>query len=149
MQVTDKIRSVLDYKGREAFCVDPEASVYDALEIMAERGVGALLVMSKGTLIGLISERDYARKIILKGRASRETRVVDIMSRPVVCVSPEDTVDECMRLMTANRIRHLPVTLGDHIEGVISIGDMVNWILTAQAETIDHLNQYIAGTYPG
>ena len=149
MQVTDSIRSVLDYKGHEVFTVDPEASVYEALEIMAEKGIGALLVMKGGKLTGLVSERDYARKIILKGRSSRETRVEDIMSNPVVCASPEDTVDECMRLMTVNRIRHVPVALGGHVEGVISIGDMVNWIITAQSETIDHLSNYIAGTYPG
>ena len=149
MQVTDNIRSVLDHKGHDAFSIDPGASVFEALEIMADKGIGALLVMSRGRLLGLVSERDYARKIILKGRSSRETRVEDIMSSPVVCVSPDDTVDECMRLMTANRIRHLPVAQGDHVEGVISIGDMVNWILTAQAETIDHLSSYIAGSYPG
>ena len=149
MQVTDSIQSVLDYKGHDAFRVDPRASVYEALKMMADLGVGALLVMNEGRLAGLISERDYARKIVLMGRSSRDTRVEDIMTTPVVCVSPEDTVDESMRLMTINRIRHLPVSQGGQIVGVISIGDLVNWVITAQAETIEHLNHYIAGTYPG
>ena len=148
MEITDKIRSVLDYKGHDVFSVDPQKSVYEALEIMADKGIGALLVMVGGKLTGLISERDYARKIILKGRSSRETRVEDVMTSPVVCASQDDTVDECMRLMTVNRIRHLPVAQGERVLGMISIGDLVNWIITAQAETIDHLNSYIAGSYP-
>lgn len=148
MQITDNIRSVLDFKGHDVFCVDPQASVYEALELMADKGVGALLVMVGDKLVGLISERDYARKIILKGRSSRETRVEDVMTSPVVCASPDDTVDECMRLMTINRIRHLPVAQGNHIEGLVSIGDLVNWIISAQSETIDHLSHYIAGSYP-
>ena len=149
MQVTDSIRSVLGHKGHAIYMVDPLASVYEALEVMADKHVGALLVVSAGKLIGLISERDYARKIILKGRSSRETSVEEIMTSPVVCASPEDTVDECMRIMTINRIRHLPVMQDDHVLGVVSIGDLVNWIITAQAETIDHLSSYIAGAYPG
>lgn len=148
MQVTDSIASVLEFKGHNVFNVEPEASVYEALELMADKQIGALLVISRGKLIGLLSERDYARKIVLRGRSSRETRVEDIMTSPVVCASPEDTVDECMRVMTINRIRHLPVAQGDRVLGVVSIGDLVNWIITAQAETIDHLNSYIAGAYP-
>lgn len=148
MQVTDSIRSVLDYKGHNVFTVDPEASVFEALEIMADKQVGALLAMSRGKLTGLVSERDYARKIILMGRSSRETRVQDIMTTPVVVAGPDDTVDECMRVMTVNRIRHLPVAQGSQIIGVVSIGDLVNWVITAQSETIEHLNHYIAGSYP-
>ena len=148
MQITDNIRSVLDFKGHDVFSVDPQASVYEALEVMADKGIGALLVMIGDKLTGLISERDYARKIILKGRSSRETSVEDVMTSPVVCASQDDTVDECMRLMTVNRIRHLPVAQGERVLGMISIGDLVNWIITAQAETIDHLNSYIAGSYP-
>jgi CBS domain-containing protein len=149
MHVTDPIRSVLEYKGHDVFSVDPQASVYEAIELMADREIGALLVMSEGKLVGLISERDYARKIILKGRLSRQTRVEEVMSSPVVCASPGDTVDDCMRIMTQSRIRHLPVADGGRILGVVSIGDLVNWIITAQAETIGHLHSYIAGTYPG
>lgn len=149
MQVTDPIRSVLDYKGHDVFSVDTHTSVYEAIEIMSSREIGALLVLSAGELVGLMSERDYARKIILKGRVSRNTRVEEIMSSPVVCAGPQDTVDDCMRIMTSKRIRHLPVADGGRILGVVSIGDLVNWIITAQAETIGHLHSYIAGSYPG
>ena len=148
MEVSDPIRSVLEFKGHDVFSVDPQTSVYEAIETMADRGIGALLVMSGDKLVGLISERDYARKIILKGRSSRDTRVEEVMSSPVVCAGPSDTVDDCMRIMTANRIRHLPVADGGRILGVLSIGDLVNWIITAQAETIGHLHSYIAGSYP-
>jgi CBS domain-containing protein len=149
MQISDKIRSVLDFKGHEVFSVDPKVSVYEAIEIMAGKGIGALLVMSGSKLLGLFSERDYARKIILKGRMSRETRVDEAMTSPVLVASLEDTVDECMRLMTTNRIRHLPVADDGRIVGLVSIGDLVNWIITSQAEMIDHLHSYIAGSYPG
>lgn len=148
MQISDKIRSVLDFKGHEIFSVDPSACVYDAIELMSERGVGALLVMSGGRLIGVISERDYARKIILKGRNSRDTHVDEVMSTAVVSAGPDETVDDCMRLMTTRRIRHLPIVDGGKVLGVLSIGDLVKWIITAQAETIGHLHNYIAGSYP-
>ena len=148
MQISDKIRSVLDFKGRQVYSVEPEASVYEAIELMADNEIGALPVMKEGILEGMISERDYARKIILKGRLSRDTRVEEVMTSPVVCVNPEDTVDECLRLMTSNRVRHLPVTDGRRVVGMISIGDLVNWIISLQAETIDHLHSYIAGAYP-
>jgi CBS domain-containing protein len=149
MEITDKIRSVLDFKGHEMFSVDPKASVYEAIALMADKQIGSLLVISGGKLTGLFSERDYARKIILKGRVSRETLVEEVMSSPVLCAHPDDTVDDCMRLMTANRIRHLPVAEADRILGLVSIGDLVNWIITAQSATIDHLHHYISGAYPG
>ena len=149
MQVTDTIRSLLEYKGHDVWSVGPGASVYDAIELMSERDIGALPVMEDGKLVGLLSERDYARKIILKGRSSRDTRVEEIMTTPVITTSPDDTVDACMRTMTTHRIRHLPVMSGERVLGVVSIGDLVNWIITAQAETIDLLHSYIAGGYPG
>jgi CBS domain-containing protein len=105
--------------------------------------------MAEGKLAGIISERDYARKVILKDRSSKHTLVRDIMISPVVTVTPRHTVDECMRLMTENRIRHLPVVDRDQVAGVVSIGDLVNWIITAHEETIGHLQSYIAGNYPG
>lgn len=148
MQTTDKIRSVLDYKGHEVYSVQPGASVFEAIELMSDKGIGALLIIKAGALAGIVSERDYARKIILKGRSSRDTPVEEIMSSPVLCAHPNDTVDDCMRLMTARRIRHLPVADGDRVVGMVSIGDLVNWIITAQAETIGHLHRYIAGSYP-
>ena len=149
MKLVDPIRSLLTNKGGEVWSVSPEASVYAAIEMMAERRVGALLVIEGGRLDGVISERDYARKVILQGKSSKQTQVREIMTSPVISVSPDQTVDECMRIMTNNRIRHLPVVQDEKVIGVLSIGDMVKWIITAQAETISQLHGYIAGAYPG
>ena len=143
--VTDTIASVLKGKGGTIFAVRPGDSVYDAIAMMADRGVGALLVMDGARLVGIISERDYARKVILQGRSSRATSVSDIMTQSLITVTPEHTVDECMRLVTEYRIRHLPVLEGDTVVGVVSIGDLVRSIISAQAETIDHLHTYIHG----
>ena len=149
MNPVDTIDSVLTLKGRQFWSVAPTSTVYEAVEKMSEKGIGALLVMAEGKLAGIISERDYARKVILKDRSSKHTLVRDIMISPAVTVTPRHTVDECMRLMTENRIRHLPVVDRDQVAGVVSIGDLVNWIITAHEETIGHLQSYIAGNYPG
>jgi CBS domain-containing protein len=149
MKPVDTIDSVLKLKGRQVLSVAPTATVYEAIEKMSEKGVGALLVMSEGKLAGIISERDYARKVILKDRSSKQTQVREIMTSPVITVTPGDTVEECMRVVTENRIRHLPVVDRDRVVGVISIGDLVNWTITAHEETIGHLQSYIAGQYPG
>jgi CBS domain-containing protein len=146
--MADTIRSVLANKGTAIWSVAPEATVYEALMLLAEKDVGALLVILEGRLIGVFSERDYARKVALMGRSSKEMRVEEIMTRPVITVTPDHSVEECMRLVTEHRVRHLPVIEGERLAGIVSIGDLVNAIISTQAETIQHLSSYIAGEYP-
>jgi len=146
--MTETIASILQNKGSEIWSIDPDQTVYDAIALMAEKGIGALLILSEGKLVGVLSERDYARKIILQGRSSKSTRVGEIMTGDPVTVTLEHTVDECMRIITHHRVRHLPVMDGDRLLGVISIGDLVNAIIASQAQTIDHLHTYITGGYP-
>jgi len=147
----DAVSSVLRRKSgdRQVLSIVPDASVYEAIALMAENSIGALLVVSNGTLVGIRSERDYARKVVLQSRSSKDTRVSDIMTSPVVTVSPAHTVEECMRLMTDKRIRHLPVIEGATIAGIVSIGDLVRSVITVQGETIQYLQQYINGHYQG
>ncbi len=145
--ITATIDAILRTKGNNTWSLGPDASVLEALKLMAEKNVGALLVMDGDKLVGVVSERDYARKVALKGRTSKETRVREIISTPVITATPASTVDECMRLMTGNRVRHLPVVKDDHVVGVISIGDLVNWVISTQQETINQMENYIAGAY--
>jgi len=148
MGLTDTVRAVLDHKGIGVCAVGPEMPVYEALEIMADKDIGALLVMEDADLCGVFSERDYARKVILQGKASRETTVGEIMTSPPICASLEQSVDDCLRVMTERRVRHLPVASQQAVIGVLSIGDLVNWVIRRQEEEIHHLHHYIAGSYP-
>jgi len=150
MKLSDTIEMVLNTKGESRILsVEPDQSVYEAIEMMARYGVGALLVITHEKLVGILSERDYARKVILMGHSSKDTQVHQIMTSPVVFVTPQHTVDECMAIMTNHHFRHLPVVHGESVVGVVSIGDLVKWIITGQAQTIQELEGYIAGAYPG
>lgn len=139
------VRSVLQVKGSDVWSVAPDATVYQALELMAEKNVGALLVIDEGGPVGVVSERDYARKVVLKGRASKDTPVSTIMTQRVVYVRPEQTMEDCMALMTDKHIRHLPVIEDERVIGVISIGDVVKEIIAEQEFMIQQLENYITG----
>jgi CBS domain-containing protein len=150
MKIADPIGLVLKSKGQKnVLSIAPEELVYKALEMMAEHDIGALLVLSGNRLAGILSERDYARKGVLMGHLSKETQVQQIMSSPVVFVNTKHTVDECLSMMTQHRIRHLPVLQDEAVVGIISIGDLVKWVISGQEQTIQDLHGYIAGAYPG
>ena len=142
------INEILAHKSAQIWSVSPDATVFEAIEIMADKNIGALPVMAGEKLVGVLSERDYTRKVALKGKSSRETKVREIITAPITA-TPSHTVEECMKLMTTHRVRHLPVLDGERVVGLISIGDLVNWIISAQSVTIHQLESYITGHYPG
>jgi len=142
------INEILANKGSSTWTISPEATVFEAIQLMAEKNIGALPVISGEQLLGVVSERDYTRKVALKGKSSKEAKVREILTPPITA-TPAHTVEECMKLMTTNRVRHLPILDAGRLVGVVSIGDLVNWIISAQSSTIHQLESYITGHYPG
>ena len=149
MNVSGNVSTILAYKKvSSVWSVGPNAMVGDVIQLMDEKNVGALPVVDKGELLGIVSERDCTRRVILKGKSFKETPVSDIMTKQVLTVTPADSITECMEIMTANRVRHLPVLEGNNMVGILSIGDVLKWLLSAQTATIDQLESYIKGGYP-
>jgi CBS domain-containing protein len=145
MKTQIPVSSLLHHKGSNVWHVNPETTVFDAIKVMADKNIGALPVITEGMITGIFTERDYTRKIALMGKSSKATHVKEVLSGNFVCVTPNDSVEECMRLMTEHRIRHLPVVEGKKLIGIVSIGDLVNWIISAQNSAIEQMEQYIAG----
>ena len=148
MKTNYPITSVLVNKTSALWSVAPESTVFEAIKLMADKNIGALLVMSEGKLAGMFTERDYTRKVALFGKTSKDTRVWEIIPHEVVTVTTDDSVEDCMRLMTEKRVRHLPVVEGTNVVGIISIGDLVNWIISTQNAHIEQMEQYITGSVP-
>jgi CBS domain-containing protein len=148
MEVTGTVSRILERKGSSVWSISPDAMVYDAIKQMAQRNVGALVVLENDKLIGIISERDYTRKVILQGKSSKETSVREIMTQELVTAEPNGNIGECMRIMTERRVRHLPVLEGSKVVGIVSIGDLLKWLISEQDAAIDHLERYISGSYP-
>jgi CBS domain-containing protein len=149
MDIPGTVSRILEGKGSTVWSISPDAMVYEAISQMAEKNIGALPVMENNRLLGIVSERDYTRKVILRGKLSKQTPVREIMTERLLTAHPNDAITDCMQIMTENRVRHLPVLDGDKMIGILSIGDLVKWIISTQAATIDHLERYITGEYPG
>lgn len=149
MEIQGTVHDILRSKQPKLWTTTPQATVYEAIRLMGEQGIGALVVMEEGKVVGVLSERDYSRKVVLRGRTSRDTLVDEIITRPAMIVDPGSAVEHCMELMTKNRIRHLPVVEDGKLIGLVSMGDIVNWMLHTQRHLIQQLHGYIAGDYPG
>jgi CBS domain-containing protein len=145
MKSSVPISALLHHKGAALWSIAPELTVFEAIKLMADKNIGSLLVMSGGRLMGVFTERDYTRKVALQGKKSKETQVREVLSSKIISVTPHHTVEECMKLMTENRVRHLPVLENDKVTGIVSIGDLVNWTISAQDAAIAQMEQYIAG----
>ena len=141
------VNTLLTQKGRKIWSIQPSASVFEALEMMAEKNISGVLILENEKLVGIFTERDYARKLILKGRFSKDTKVSELMTKNVLYVGTQSTINECMTLMTTKRIRHLPVISNGHLIGIVTIGDLVNQIISEQESAIHHLENYISGGY--
>ena len=148
MEFNGTVYDILHNKSGEVMTTGLDETVYEAIRVMGEKNIGALVAMEDGQVVGILSERDYSRKIVLQGRTSRDTKVRDIVTRPAITVCSRDGIEKCMLLMTTNRIRHLPVVDDGRLVGVISIGDLVNWVMLTQSQTIAQLHGYISGDYP-
>ena len=149
MEIHGTVYDILHNKSGNICTTSPEDSVYDAIRQMGEKNIGALVVMENDQIVGVLSERDYSRKVVLQGRTSRDTKVGEIISRPAISVCSKDGIEKCMQLMTSNRIRHLPVIDENRLVGLISMGDLVTWVMNSQRHTIEQLQGYISGDYPG
>jgi CBS domain-containing protein len=148
MKSSGTVSALLHHKGSELWSIAPDATVFEAIKLMADKNIGALIVLSGGKLAGVFTERDYTRKVALQGKTSKDTRVHEVVSSEVISVGLHHSVEECMKLMTEHRVRHLPVVEGVKVVGLVSIGDLVNWIISTQSAQIDQMAQYIAGGYP-
>ena len=148
MEIADPIAFVLENKTPDLWVIAPKKMVFDAIELMSEKNVGALPVLDQGELVGIVSERDYTRKVFLGGKSSRDTPIKDIMTKKVFTISPKESVGSSLQMMTEKRVRHLPVVQSDKLIGIVTIGDLVKWTISAQDAMIDHLEGYIKGSYP-
>jgi len=149
MEIHGTVRDILQGKGDVVWTTSPQHTVFEAVGLMSEKNIGALVAVEEGKVIGILSERDYSRKVVLQGRGSRDTLVGEIITRPAVTVRSDDSIEHCMQIMTTRRIRHLPVVDGGKLIGLVSIGDLVSWVMQSQRHTIQQLRGYISGEYPG
>ena len=149
MEIQGAVRDILQSKGGQVWTTGPKDTVYEAIGLMGEKNIGSLVVVDNGEVVGVLSERDYSRKVVLHGRTSRDTLVGDILGQPVITIRRKDSIERCMQLMTEHRVRHLPVVDEDRLIGLISMGDLVRWVMESQNHTILQLQGYIAGDYPG
>jgi CBS domain-containing protein len=149
MEIHGTVYDILHNKSGKIWTTSTSDTVYEAIHLMGEKNIGALVAVENGEVIGVLSERDYSRKVVLQGRTSRDTLVGDILSRPAITVHSRDSIERCMQLMTGNRIRHLPVVDDGQLVGLVSIGDLVSWVMQSQRHTIQQLQGYISGDYPG